>query len=280
MPGSDKVVVLRAFSWVLESLTKAKFLTWERLTFTCLGSAQRSTVVSFLTRLDVHFLVDLMIVIEIKEVQPVGYKHSEGVPDALNFDHCFVKSKPARVATAFVKGLAASFAVLLVSGFPICFQNQFIVGLISFIALAFAANEVTEQCLTRTRCGSTGATAPKLSLRSINPVFAAIPVIFMLSTMNLQTLVVALSNTIEVLGIACGVPFLLYGLVKMTQESNFGRTHVYVGSASAFGGVALSVVVNIIVANGMDASIFSATNYFSNAIATIYAPDVVLPLEQ
>lgn len=221
-----------------------------------------------------------MIVIEIKEVQAVTYKNSDGVPDALNFDHCFVKSKPVRVVTAFAKGLAASLSLLMISGFPICFQNQFIVGLISFIALAFAANEVTEQCLSRTRCSGAGATAPKLSFRSVNPMFAAIPVIFLLSTMNLQTLVVALSNTIEVLGIACGVPFLLYGLVKMTQESNFGKTHVYVGSASAFGGIALSVIVNIIVANGMDASIFSATNYFSNAIATIYAPDVVLPLEQ
>lgn len=221
-----------------------------------------------------------MIVIEIKDPQPVHYKHSDGVPDFLNFDHCFIKSKPARVAIAFAKGLAAALTVLMISGFPICFQNQFVVGLISFIALAFAANELFEQYLTRTKGASASATAPKLSLRSINPAFAAVPVIFLLSTMNLQTLVVALSNTIEVLGIACGVPFLLYGLVKMSQESNFGKTHVYVGSASAFGGIALSVIVNIIVSNGMDASIFSATNYFSNAIATIYAPDVVLPLEQ
>ncbi len=221
-----------------------------------------------------------MIVIEIKEVQLVNYKHTDGVPDALNFDHCFVKSKPARVATAFVKGLLASYFILMVSGFPICFQNHFIVGLVSAIALAFAANEITEQQLSGTRFANAGTTAPKLSLRSIHPIFAAIPVIFLLSTMNLQTLVVAVSNTIEILGIACGVPFLLYGSIKMAQESNFGKTHVYVGSASAFGGVALSIVVNIIVANGMDASIFSATNYFSNAIATIYAPDVVLPLEQ
>ncbi|CAN5122050.1 hypothetical protein BH10CYA1_BH10CYA1_35280 [soil metagenome] len=221
-----------------------------------------------------------MIVIEIKEVQPVHYRHTDGVPDALNFDHCFVKSKPVRVATAFAKGLLASYFMLIVSGFPICFQNQLFVGLVTLIALAFAANEITEQRLSGTRFASASTTAPQLSLRSINPVFAAIPVIFLLSTINLQTLVVALSNTIEVLGIACGVPFLLYGSIKMAQESNFGKTHVYVGSASAFGGIAFSIVVNLIVANGMDASIFSATNYFSNAIATIYAPDVVLPFEQ
>ncbi|MBS1956121.1 MAG: hypothetical protein JST89_18195 [Cyanobacteria bacterium SZAS-4] len=221
-----------------------------------------------------------MIVIEIKESQAPSYKCSEGVPDALNFDYCFVKSKPLRVVTAFAKGLGASLALLMISGYPICSQNQFTVGLISFIAMAFSVNEITEQCLTRTRGTSASASAPKLTLRSVNPTFAAIPVIFLLSTMNLQTLVVALSNTIEVLGIACGVPFLIYGLVKMTQESNFGKTHVYVGSASAFGGIALSVIVNVIVANGMDASVFSATNYFSNAIATIYAPDVVLQLEQ
>ena len=156
-----------------------------------------------------------MIVIEIKEVQPVSYKHTDGVPDALNFDHCFVKSKPLRVVTAFAKGLAAIGATLMLSGFPVCFQNQFVIGLISFIALAFASNEIIEQNLSGTGFANLSTTAPKLSIRSINPAFAAIPVVFLLSTMNLQTLLLAISNTIEVLGIACGVPFLLYGSIKI-----------------------------------------------------------------
>jgi hypothetical protein len=168
----------------------------------------------------------------------------------------------------------------MISGYPICFHDQLVVGFVSFAALAFAANEVVEQNICAAKLSNASSSAPKLSMRSINPAFAAIPVVLLLSTMNVQTLMVALSNAFEVLGIACGVPFLMYGLIKMSQESNFGKSHVYVGSASAFGGIALSVVVNLIVSNGVDASIFSATNYFSNAIATIYAPDVVLPIDQ
>jgi hypothetical protein len=64
------------------------------------------------------------------------------------------------------------------------------------------------------------------------------------------------------------------------QKSNIGKTHLYVGSASAFGGVALSIAVNLVFSNVSDLSIFSATNYFSNAIAAIYAPNVVLPIDQ
>ncbi|RTL40646.1 MAG: hypothetical protein EKK48_15405 [Candidatus Melainabacteria bacterium] len=221
-----------------------------------------------------------MIIIETRDVPAVSYKLSEAPPDWLYFDYCFVKSKPARIASSFVKGLMAATAMLMISGYSICSHNQFVVCLIASIALAFAINELFEQHLSATRASKLVSAAPQFSLRSVNPAFSAIPVVFLFSMMNVQTLMLAVSNAIEVVGIACGVPFLLYGLIKISEDSSFGKRHVLAGSVSAFGGVAVAVVVNLIAANVIDASIFSATNYFGNAIATIYAPDMVLKFDE
>jgi hypothetical protein len=222
-----------------------------------------------------------MIVIEIRDQQPESYNCSEtNIVDVLNLDYLFIRSKSQRVVSALLKGLLASFGLLAVSGFQWCLQNHFVVGLITSIALAFVVNEYVEQQISGSKLAQ-NSSALKTYIRGLNPApLAAIPIIFLLSTMNIQTLLVALSNTIEVVGIACGVPLLLYGLIKIGQEANFGKTHLYVGSASAFGGVALSIIVNLVFSNVSDLSIFSATNYFGNAIAAIYAPNVVLPLEQ
>ncbi len=220
-----------------------------------------------------------MIVIETSELPPVSYKLTEGVPDLLNFDYLFVKSNHGRVLSSLLKGLFAALSMLAVAGFPICFHNQFVVGLVAAIAFAFGANELIDQKVSAERPVNVGNLSG-LSFRSVNPCFAAIPVVFLFSTMDVQTLMLALSSTFEVLGIACGVPFMIYGIIKMAQDPNFGKVHAFAGSLSAFGGVAIAVVTNLIVANGFDASVFSATNYFSNSIATIYAPDVVLRLDK
>lgn len=222
-----------------------------------------------------------MIVIETREVSTVSrYKLSDAPPDWLYFDYCLVKSKPARIASSFIKGLLAAITMLTISGYSICVHNLFVVGLIASVAITFAVNELFEQHLCASRASRLVSAPPHFSLRSINPAFSAIPVVFLFSTMNVQTLMLAVSNAIEVVGIACGVPFLLYGLIKVSEDANFGKRHVLAGSASAFGGVAVAVVVNLIAANGIDASIFSATNYFGDAIAAIYAPDMVLKLDE
>lgn len=229
-----------------------------------------------------------MIVIERREIPVSVYKVTEGVSDVLNFDYCFVKSNQARVLSSSVKGLVLSLATLTLGGFPLCVKNHFVVGFVFFVALAFVANQIIDQKLSHCRDHNAVVHYQKLALLRVNSILAIVPVVFLFSTMDMQTMMIALSNTIEVVGIACGVPLLLYGLIKLGQESNFksnfvssfGRTHVCVGSASAFGGVAFSIAVNIILSSGVDASIFSATNYFSNAIAAIYAPNVVLQLEE
>ncbi|HEY9731275.1 MAG TPA: hypothetical protein V6C89_05150 [Drouetiella sp.] len=221
-----------------------------------------------------------MIVIERKEIPVSNYKLTDGVPDVLNFDYCIFKSDRSRLLSAFLKGVVMSLTTLMISGFPICFQNRVVLGFVMYVAMALVANQMVEQKLSVSKLHSADTQLQRMSLSQVNPAFAVVPVVFLFSTMDMQTLMLALSTTIEVVGIACGVPFLLYGLIKVSQKSNFGRTHVYVGSASAFGGIAFSVVIHMILANGVDTSIFTATNYFSNAIATIYAPDVVLQLEE
>lgn len=218
-----------------------------------------------------------MIVIEINDVKPAAYKVTEGVPDILNFDYCLVKSKDGRLFASLIKGLVCAYLPFALSGYPVCPRNYLAIGAVAFIVLAFLLNELMEQRLTTAVQERIGATTLQMSLRSIHPGFAAIPVVFLASTLSWQTILQAVGNTIEVIGITCGVPLLLFGLIKMSQETERSKTHVVFGSASAFGGVALSIALNFLVANVSDVGAFTATNYFSNAIATIYAPDVVLP---
>lgn len=222
-------------------------------------------------------MVRRMIVIE-KRDQLVHYKSAELGSDWTNLDHIFVSNFQGRLATAFFKGLLGSVGLVAVSGFSLCPENYFLCAFILFISVAFAVNEYFEQRLAGTKLDSFESTRPVLS--SVNPAFAAVPIVLLLSTMNVQTLILGFGTAMEVLGIACGVPLLLYGSIKLKEEKRLARVHVYVGSASTIGGIALSVVVNIALSNISDMSIFSATNYFSNAIEATYAPDVVLSFEK
>ncbi len=222
-----------------------------------------------------------MIIIEIKDEQTATYETApSSLANILNLDHLLIESKGLRIGVAFLKGLVASCGLLAVSGYEWCFQNQFVTGLIFFMSLAFLINEWVDQRLSGPRQAN-AASLLRHSIRRLNPAFlAVVPAVFLLFTMNFQCLMIAISNMMEVIGIAIGVPLLLFGLIKTVQKSNIGKTHLYVGSASAFGGVALSIAVNLVFSNVSDLSIFSATNYFSNAIAAIYAPNVVLPIDQ
>lgn len=221
-----------------------------------------------------------MRIIEINEIPQNLQQHQDSsFFDLTNIDHVFIKNARLRLLAAFFKGLFGSLSLLSISGFEWCAQNHFIVGFICFMSIACFSKEFGEQRISGVpateRLMSTG-----FSLRNLNPLFAAAPIIFLLSTLDLKTMMLAFGNTLEVVGITCGVPYLIYGAIKLSQEQDFSKKHLFVGSASAFGGIALSVLANFVVSNSSEMSIFTASNYFSNSIAVIYAPDVVLPIDQ
>lgn len=222
-----------------------------------------------------------MIVVETKERPqlPEASTELDGFANLLVIDSLLIESGPLRCAVAFAKGLVGSCALLALTGFEWGLHNGFAITMTFFLSLSLAIMESMEQTLAGAR-QLDSALKLKASLQSINPAYAAIiPLLVLLATVNFQTLIIAVSNLAEVVGIACGVPLLLFGVIKIVQKSTVGRAHFYVGTASAFGGIALSVLVNFCFSSVSDLSVFSASTYFSDAIIAIYAPDVVLHVE-
>lgn len=222
-----------------------------------------------------------MIVIETKD-QPVQTVSTDpcGLANLLVMDYLLIESGPLRCAVAFAKGLASSCALLCLTGFEWGVHNGFAIMATLYLSVSLLMMESMEQTVSGPR-QLNSMQLFKASLRSINPAYAAVvPVLFLLATVNFQCLMIAVSNLAEVVGIACGVPLFLYGMIKFVQKSSIGKTHFYVGTASAFGGIALSVLVNLCFSSVSDTSIFSASTYFSDAIIAIYAPDVVLQVNE
>lgn len=218
-----------------------------------------------------------MIVIEIRDVPPEPSPQAKESRVPHFFDVELLVSSPAlRCLCAFVKGAIAGLLVLGFAGVNL-FGSWFPIIFVSYVASLFCLCTWTDQRLSHQVSSKDVLLSLKHDLSCIHPAsLALIPMSILLLSMNMQSLLNILANLIEVAGIAFGVPLLMYGAIKWTEQESNAIGHVKLGAAIVASGISLSLIFGILTARLTDINSFSPANYFSDAISAIYLPVAVI----
>ena len=90
----------------------------------------------------------------------------------------------------------------------------------------------------------------------VNPLFLSlIPIAFLVFSLNTQYLFIAAANLVEVVCIGCGVPLLLFGIIKGYQKAPEAIRHLSIGLSTIVCGIVLSGAINLMFMSLTDASI-------------------------
>jgi TRAP-type uncharacterized transport system fused permease subunit len=219
-----------------------------------------------------------MIVIEIREETPVESSHAAYTSVPHFFDaELLIASPGLRCLCSFAKGAVAAVFLLLLGG--ISLHSLWAPFLILYVASLCCLCTWTDQRLSHAVCSKDVWRSLRHDLRSIHPAFLALaPVSLLICSMSLQSLLNTLASLIEVVGIAFGVPLLIFGVIKWTERSANAIGHLKLGATIVTCGMTLSIIFGIVTSRLTEVNSFSQANYFADAISAIYSPSVVLPI--
>jgi len=217
-----------------------------------------------------------MIVIEFRETTPAeSLQHADSsVPHVFDVE-LLIASPALRCLCSFTKGAIAGLFLCLLGG--IALHSLFCALLIVYIACFCCVCTWTDQRLAHAVSSTDVWRSLKHDIARFHPaVLALAPVSLLVFSMSLQSLLNTLGSLIEVVGIAFGVPLLIFGVIKWTQQCSSAVGHLKLGATIVTCGITLSIIFGIVTSRlATEVNSFSATNYFADAISAIYTPGMV-----